>query len=492
MKAFQYGALALAVSLTACGGSSSSDRDQAPVSSTPSEKGVFVDSAVAGINYATSPGGMSGKTNALGEYNYVEGDTVTFSIGGTSLPPVTATGRVTPADMSDDLDVVTNILQLLQSLDDDGDPSNGINIPAAAHTTLTGVSLDVTGASGDFDALAEVALGEALVIGEQALEHFVSTQSSALHGSWIFVEPAGESSNGQGPNGEEVNVLTFMPYPSPEAPANMGLYFVAHKYGNDDQGAATVEFGGYSWDPISGSLETEVYNESDSAVEGEGGGFNGVSETMKLVGGELHLGSEAGAETPFMAVKDSGNPYVGAWLLVDMLEERIDILTILDSNDYVVVHDYNLEAYGDDSVIYAASEWGTYSISGGELQVTGNASETDGPGGLFDASNEGVPGATAGISVSAYGDLTLEFAEDDAVSFMRAGPFAVDLYDLSGKSSTVEVERIPGFFPPIGGFSFAFQMVGEDLDENGEDDISALQLDEMGGGLIDLCVGHTG
>ena len=102
MKTCQYGALALAVTLTACGGGgSSSGGNGSTEPEAPSKTGVFTDSAVAGIQYQTQPGNKSGQTNAFGEYDYVEGDTVTFRIGDTQLPAVTATGRVTPADMAD-------------------------------------------------------------------------------------------------------------------------------------------------------------------------------------------------------------------------------------------------------------------------------------------------------------------------------------------------------------------------------------------------------
>jgi len=63
---------------------------------------------------------------------------VVFSIGAIEFPSVVAKGVVTPVDMAasgDEADpIVINIAVLLQSLDADGDPSNGISIPAAAVT----------------------------------------------------------------------------------------------------------------------------------------------------------------------------------------------------------------------------------------------------------------------------------------------------------------------------------------------------------------------
>lgn len=466
MNTFKLSALAVAITaVAACGGDGSSSGGGATPAATPSETGVFVDSAVAGINYSTSPSGMSGKTNALGEYNYEEGDTVTFSIGGTSLPPVAASGRVTPADMSDDADIVTNVLQLLQTLDEDGNPDNGISIGDQAHNLLDGVSLDVTGAAGDFDSQAETAIGETLVSEEQANEHFAQSQQADLRGSWVFVEPAGESSNGQGPNGEEINVITFL---------DGQRYIVAHKYGNEDQGAATVEWGFYSWDPVSGQLSTEVSLESDSD-----GGLGNGTDTLRLVGDELHLGSEEGAETPFMAVESSSNPYVGSWYFPE--GEDFNVLTILDGSNYVVAHSNNAEAYTGEPVS-ASSEWGTYSIAGGQFQVTGNVSETDGPGGFYDDGS----GASADVEATAYGDLLMAFGPQDRIAFVRVGRFPVDLEDLSGEESTVIVERVTEMGFPDDGmpFGFVFEMAGEDLDGNGENDYSMVQLGGDGSGTL--------
>ena len=104
------------------------------------EVGVFVDAFVAGIGYRTQS--QSGVTNERGEFNYLPGETVTFFIGDLVFPPVPAKGVVTPLDMAQTLDpaspMVLNIARLLQSLDTDGDPANGITISPAAAVKLKG------------------------------------------------------------------------------------------------------------------------------------------------------------------------------------------------------------------------------------------------------------------------------------------------------------------------------------------------------------------
>lgn len=138
------------MSLAGCGGGSSSNTDSSTSSSnTDSSTGVFVDSAVQGVAYQTTT--QSGTTNALGEYEYAAGETVTFSIGGVTLPPVAAKSVVTPFDMVGTKDAtnpkVINIGLLLQSLDSDKDPSNGITISAATIKDLENLELS----GDDFD-----------------------------------------------------------------------------------------------------------------------------------------------------------------------------------------------------------------------------------------------------------------------------------------------------------------------------------------------------
>ncbi|MEZ9822329.1 hypothetical protein AB4238_17165 [Shewanella sp. 10N.286.45.A1] len=103
-----------------------------PVTTTP-DTGVFLDSAVIGIGYRTET--LSGTTDAEGKYQYLPGETVTFFIGGLEFPATAATGIV-PFSIAATDDVtntaVINIARLLQTLDQDGDPSNGISITQTA------------------------------------------------------------------------------------------------------------------------------------------------------------------------------------------------------------------------------------------------------------------------------------------------------------------------------------------------------------------------
>jgi len=116
------------------GGSDGSDGSGASSSS-----GVFVDSPVSGLQYNT--GTQSGLTDSNGRFFFQDGETVTFSIGGLVLGSGIARPVLTPVEIvvgaihANDLKVI-NLCRLLQSLDVDGDPSNGIEIPEAARELL--------------------------------------------------------------------------------------------------------------------------------------------------------------------------------------------------------------------------------------------------------------------------------------------------------------------------------------------------------------------
>ena len=123
--------------LASCGG-----RSDSPSTLT----GVFIDSPVINIGYRTAT--QNGNTNSRGEFKYLAGETVTFFIGELEFPPVLAAEVVTPLDMADTDDVahhmVVNIIRLLQSLDKDGDPDNGINITQTAKDNAVFLDFDLS------------------------------------------------------------------------------------------------------------------------------------------------------------------------------------------------------------------------------------------------------------------------------------------------------------------------------------------------------------
>ncbi|USD36168.1 MULTISPECIES: hypothetical protein [Ferrimonas] len=188
--------VAAMVALAGCG----SDSDSSPAPVEPElYTGVFLDSPVAGLSYAT--GTQQGVTNAAGEFVYQQGEQVNFSLGATEFPVVNAAAEVTPLTLFATEDATTpavvNTLRLLQSLDSDGDPDNGITIAEAVAQAMPSVTLDE--GTEAFETQMTVALdavgmdADDLVSAEDALDHFDETVNPGftagdLDGDWLSIE----------------------------------------------------------------------------------------------------------------------------------------------------------------------------------------------------------------------------------------------------------------------------------------------------------------
>lgn len=111
--------------LTACGGGGTDGH-----SSSAQLQGYFRDSAVSGLTYQTSSN-VTGTTRPDGGFDYNPGDTITFSLGSIQFPTVSASSLITPLTMAEgevDSPILNNIAYLLQALDADDNPDNGITL----------------------------------------------------------------------------------------------------------------------------------------------------------------------------------------------------------------------------------------------------------------------------------------------------------------------------------------------------------------------------
>ena len=162
---------ASAIIFSACGGGDSSTPSSAPETTT----GIFVDSPVEAISYECSSG-TTGITNSSGEFTCKTGDTITFTLGSFEVGNCTVGEIISPRNLYPNNAVaVTNVAQLLQTLDNDGDPSNGIKIPDN-FSELDGVN--ITPQSASFDTDMATILGKPLVTEAEAEAHLNETLSS--------------------------------------------------------------------------------------------------------------------------------------------------------------------------------------------------------------------------------------------------------------------------------------------------------------------------
>ncbi|MBF0420673.1 MAG: hypothetical protein HQL78_10975, partial [Magnetococcales bacterium] len=127
------------VTTSGCGGGSGSSGGGTTTvtSGTPAPVlvGQFTDGPTTGLTYRTSSNN-AGTTDTSGQFTYVNGETISFYLGGLLLGSTTAKGVVTPMDLFSDghmnQDEVVNLSRFLQTLDEDGNPDNGISISAQA------------------------------------------------------------------------------------------------------------------------------------------------------------------------------------------------------------------------------------------------------------------------------------------------------------------------------------------------------------------------
>ena len=136
--------------LSGCGGSDSSSDDNSNSNSTTTKKGYLVDSAISGVSY--SCGDIQGITSSTGEFE-CSSFPVTFNVGAYELGTIqelTSDAQIYPQDLlgvprssftGDDL---TELTQLLQSLDSDGNPSNGITISSETTKALADAQQNMT------------------------------------------------------------------------------------------------------------------------------------------------------------------------------------------------------------------------------------------------------------------------------------------------------------------------------------------------------------
>ena len=156
-----------------------------PITPAPSLTSYLSDAAVEGVEYSGSAG--NGVTGEGGVFTVGVG-AIRFFIGGTTLGSVQINenwdnAHLTPADfMGVDMDGVISITRILQGLDEDGNPQNGISISQTARS----------GAQNLFDNLTKsgaiaVINGKTYNIpsANEAMRHFVATRRCIFSGVYV-------------------------------------------------------------------------------------------------------------------------------------------------------------------------------------------------------------------------------------------------------------------------------------------------------------------
>ncbi|GBC60314.1 hypothetical protein DENIS_1265 [Desulfonema ishimotonii] len=113
------------------------------------EEGQFLDGPVEGLAYKTPT--QAGLTDENGRFLYMEGETITFSLGGIVLGQGLAVPLMTPLDLTEGAcdethPEVINICRFLLTIDDDNEPDDGIFIAEAVRENAEdpGINFDLT------------------------------------------------------------------------------------------------------------------------------------------------------------------------------------------------------------------------------------------------------------------------------------------------------------------------------------------------------------
>lgn len=415
-------AAALAATLSAC----NHDDDDKSRTASPPMTGTFTDSAVQGLHYQASPSGLSGTTDAEGHFSYREGDTITFSLGGITLGSgVQADDTVTPQDLvgtasgSEAENITTNILVLLQSLDADDDPSNGIDVSAITSAMTTGISLDFTDAPTDFanagtgsiDNIIDAASdsvsaysNNTIVDPEDALEHFGEQLMERSVGTWKLA------------SGTEVVILRI------DEHGNFLLGGVDTTEAEDatfEKGFITVANAATGEISVSTTIDNEATG-NDGLHDSRTRRFTVNGDTLTI---QDYTGGSLVETVNFTRVSNSTTSITGAWSLDNSLNSQNFVF--LSNNKYMMLDPVGDSGCGDPGV-----EYGDYTFSAGSLNITATAVDTNGCAGLHDTEDASFASfAVVFRSIDSANTTTKEWAtftgsddgENFAVALYRSG-----------------------------------------------------------------------
>lgn len=265
----------------------SDDDPSGPGSGSTTAQGVFLDSAVEGLDFVA--GEMAGTTDTQGTFTYPRSaSSIDFQLGDIVLGSGPPAAVMTPFSLSPPAQGLSdpkaiNIARLLQTLDDDGDPDNGVLLSPAVRSAAAGRSVDFdqdTVAFGNdanvqsvvADLTAETGAGpRPLVPTASAEEHLRETLRAALQGQYNGIycrdtDPEGQTQNRAGT--WTMNVTPTSLNISFNGNPSFSLTGDIDGYGNIEATAQGGQFiyGGYDGQEFSGRWYTDT--ESGTFTQG--------------------------------------------------------------------------------------------------------------------------------------------------------------------------------------------------------------------------------
>ncbi|MBC7436126.1 MAG: hypothetical protein H7332_08665 [Bdellovibrionales bacterium] len=396
-----FAACVAAVLMTACGGGDDAPAATAPVVTaapeiplvpvvpvvpvvTGSASGTLIDAAVGGVSYITSSG-VTGTTAVDGSYDFNPGDTVTFTLGGLTLGTATATGIISPMELSGGSAVrLQNLLVLLQSLDSDGNPGNGVIIPAGAAAAVTS-SVNLAGGTATF--AADAGLQGTMTAGgvsgapksnDVASAHFLAQALPLVAGNiWVSqsVDVTGQTRT------SVLNIESTGRYVQVEAGPSEVMD--TNTIGATGIEAGTLTAAGFT--PQGYNFTATIATDSNL-----GWGVSGLLDCGRFrnTGDQLVTGNCTNSRGVFSKLPNTTMGIVGGWRTTYLdpefgTEESID--------HYFLANGTFLKAYyrpGCAKSCISSAYYGTYTAASGEITLTG-AGEIYGSPGTYTFSTDG-------------------------------------------------------------------------------------------------------
>ncbi|GAB4118927.1 MAG: hypothetical protein Fur0026_08600 [Sideroxydans sp.] len=366
--------------------------------------GVFIDAPVANINYQTAT--QNGTTNANGEFKYLAGENVTFSIGSMVLPSAPARERVSPMDLANTISPIDlkaiNIARVLQALDNDGNPANGITIPASAAAAAPAIA-DFANTPALDSAVAAAFAGVTMPTSAVAQTHMLNTLGGGIVGTWALTDS----------------------FASPQLIDYSGIHFFpdgtfAYAIFDPTLGAGNgsgMEYGTYSF--TSNQLTLTVVTDLNGAAKGISGIANPLTVGYANVGNDAVITYPDGTTDTLTRLPSNTAGYVGTWKSINPANNGVSILVLTSTGDVTYVE--------KDSTLPNGLEHGTFTVAGlsPTADSTGSATFTltyddNGPGTDSGIGDIGRP-ATFPIAISGNTmTITTNWpSPGDTISFYR-------------------------------------------------------------------------
>lgn len=405
------------LTLYGCGGG---DTATSPAPLVGTNTGVLTDAPVEGVTY-TTPSGVTGTTNPLGQYTYNDNDDkVTFKLGALTLGEVTPARIVTPLELAEgNADKLQNLLVLLQSLDDDGIVSEGIKITKDAAAAV-GSNVNLAQAAADFASSANTSLLSAMRAGRidrsitsasQATAHFLE-QSKRLFSSevWVGFYQGDDILLVQrfGPEGEFIfgDLDPFPPGDGGQAGLEYGTALATSVDGRGFQLATTIEIdtnGTWGLSTQTACTRVSVAGGKLSYLDGSAPG-NCVTDEV----------------TAMSKAENDPNGIVGVWALGSATVVKTQTFVFLANGKFAMldpIGDTELDSCGGPGV-----EYGTYSYNAvsKQFKVLSVSVDTNGCAGLNDANIGGSGMGSGTFTLSSDGKTgAVVFDDSTLVQFFR-------------------------------------------------------------------------